>query len=383
MFRIVKRESVSRLNAFWVRLCGIAIGVVLSGAVIGFLGHPIFQTFYYLINGAFGSVNAFRNTLIFTIPLAITALGLSVAFKMRFWNIGGEGQFLMGATFAMFVSLNMPENTPGILLIALMFMAGFLGGAIWAVIPGIFRVKIRANETLFTLMMNYLALFFVQYLYYELWRDTDRQGFPGMKNILPQAYLPTIMNISVGIFVPIILMVVVYILIQKTKLGYEIRVVGESEPTAHYAGINVKKVILTGVIISGGNVGLAGVVKLTGSTGTLSSSLAGGAGFTAIVISWLAGLSAPIIILVSFLFGALEQGAQMIQLRLGVPAAVANIIKGLILMSAVGSEFFLRYQLVLSNKKKTEVHANSNDSKSEKVDIQANNNAIEEEGESS
>lgn len=344
MFRITKREELSKMQSFLVRLFGLLVGILLSGIFIALLGHPVYSTFSRLISGAFGTLNSLRNTLTFAIPFAITALGLSIAFRMKFWNIGGEGQMLIGATAAMFVSMQMPRSTPGWLLILLMFIAGFIGGAVWAMIPGLFRIQMKTNETLFTLMMNYIAICFVKYLYYEVWKDPAGKGFAGIEKIQEQARLPSFFGVSVGIILPIVLMFIIHILIKRTKLGFEIRVVGESEPTAHYAGINVKKVVLIGILLSGGIVGLAGVAKLNGSVFALSENLAGGAGFTAIVIAWLANLSAPIILVVSFLIGALKQGAQAIQFE-GVPSAVADIIQGLLLMSILGSEFFLRYKV--------------------------------------
>lgn len=335
---------MSKMQSLLVRLFGLLAGILLSGIFIALLGHPVVTTFARLISGAFGTLNSLRNTLTFAIPFAISALGLSIAFRMKFWNIGGEGQVLMGATAAMFVSMQMPKSTPGWILILLMFIAGFVGGAVWAIIPGLFRIQMKTNETLFTLMMNYIAICFVKFLYYEVWKDPEGMGFAGIENIQDQARLPAFFGISSGIILPVLLMILIYILIKKTKLGFEIRVVGESEPTAHYAGINVKKVVLIGILLSGGIVGLAGVAKLNGSVYALSENLAGGAGFTAIVIAWLANLSAPIILFVSFLIGALKQGAQAIQFE-GVPSAVADIIQGLLLMSILGSEFFLRYRI--------------------------------------
>lgn len=347
MFRISKKESFSKKEAISYRLIGFLIGIVLSGIIIAALGYPVIKTFISLAEGSFGSAIAIRNTISFLIPLSVTALGLSIAFKMRYWNIGGEGQILMGATAAMGVSMIMPASTPGPLMMIAMLLAGFVGGSVWALIPGFFRIHMKTNETLFTLMMNYLAICFVQYLYFELWKDPAKMGFPGIQDIPFKARIPYVSGISLAIVAPLIIVILVFFLIKKTKLGYEIRVVGESEPTAHYAGMNVKKIMFVGVLLSGGIVGIAGAVKLMGSTGTLSSSLGGGAGFTAIVIAWLANLSAPMIIVVSFLIAALEQGAQFIQVRMGVPAAVADIVKGLILMSVLGSEFMLRYKVVV------------------------------------
>lgn len=350
MFRIAKREKSSISESFLFRFLGFAAGMLLSMLFIAILGHNPFTAITTLLYGAFGTAHSLRNTISLAVPLATTALGLAIAFRMKFWNIGGEGQLLIGATAAMFVSLRSGPDASGWVLIPSMLTAGFIGGALWAMIPGFFRIRLRTNETLFTLMMNYLAIKIVQYLHFDIWKNPENKGFPGIRSIQAQAFLPRIADISIGILLPIILAVFVHILINKTKPGYEIRVVGESEPTAHYAGMNVKWVMFFGIILSGGIIGLAGAVKLAGETYVLTDDLSGGAGFTAIVIAWLANLSAPIILVVSFLFAALEQGAQMIQLELGIPSAVAEIIKGLLLMSFLGSEFFLRYRLVFKYK---------------------------------
>ncbi len=350
MFRIAKKEEMPKWKSILVRLGSILFGVLFACLLIALIGYNPISTFSALLVGAFGSQNALINTITIAIPLAITALGLAIAFRMKFWNIGGEGQIIMGCVFATFVANNMPANTPGILHILLMAVAGFLGGAIWALIPGVFRVFSRTNETLFTLMMNYIALSIVQFLHYVLWRDPASKGFPKIKAIPITTHLPVVFGVHIGWIIAIIIAVMVFFIIRKTKLGYEIRVVGESEPTANYAGMNVKKVMLTGVALSGGIVGLAGMIKLSGAVYTLSPAITGNAGFTAIVIAWLSGLSAPIILFVSILIAALEQGSQIIQIKLSVPSSVAAIIQGLILMSALGGEFFLRYRIVREKK---------------------------------
>lgn len=350
MFRIAKKDELPKWKNFLIRLASILSGITLACLLIAALGYNPFETFAALIGGSFGSASALTNTIIIAIPLSITALGLAVAFRMKFWNIGGEGQIIMGCIFATYVSHHLPESVPGYVMIPLMALAGFLGGAVWALIPGLFRVYSRTNETLFTLMMNYIALSVVQYLHYVLWRDPAAKGFPKIKAIQAQAHLPVIGGVHIGWIVAIILAVFVFFLIRSTKLGYEIRVVGESAPTANYAGMNVRKVMLTGVILSGGIVGLAGMIKLSGNVFTLSPAITGNAGFTAIIIAWLSNLSAPIIMLVSVLIAALEQGSQVIQIKLQVPSAVASIIQGLILMTTLGGEFFLRYRIIREKK---------------------------------
>jgi len=355
MFRIAKKDDLPKWKSMLIRIASVFVGLILSGLVIVPLGYNPVTTFSALFGGAFGSSSALITTIKIAIPLSITALGLAVAFRMKFWNIGGEGQILMGCVFATYISHQMPQSTNGVVLIALMGIAGFFGGAVWALIPGVFRVYFRTNETLFTLMMNYIALFIVQYLHFVLWRNPASHGFPGIKAIPLQAHLPKIFGIHIGWIIALFLAALVFLLIRKTKLGYEIRVVGESEPTANYAGMNVKRVMLTGIMLSGGIVGLAGMIKLTGDVYTLSPDITGNAGFTAIVIAWLSNLSAPVIMFVSILIAALEQGSQIIQIKSGGSAAVTGIIQGLILMSALGAEFFLRYRVV---RRKRYVQAN-------------------------
>lgn len=350
MFRIVKNDNLPRWKAVILRICAILVGFILSGILVAALGYPVFDTFRYMFAGAFGSEILLQNTISFAIPLAITALGLSVAFRMRFWNIGGEGQMIFGAIAATFVSLKMPDDTSGFILIPLMLISGMIGGAIWGIIPGVFRVYFHSNETLFTLMMNYIAICFVNYLYIDIWKDPEKHGFAGIKAIEIQAHLPKLFGVQIGFLIALALAIILHILINRTKLGYEIRVVGESEPTAHYAGMNVKWVMLLGILISGGIVGLAGAVQLNGSAFALSDGITGGAGFTAIVIAWLANLSAPFILLVSLLFGALKNGATAIQMYPGVPSAVGNVMQGLLLFSVIGGEFFLRYRIIFSGK---------------------------------
>jgi simple sugar transport system permease protein len=385
MLRIAKKEELPRWKSILVRLASVLFGVLFACLLIALIGYNPISTFSALIVGAFGSQTALINTITIAIPLAITALGLAIAFRMKFWNIGGEGQIIMGCIFATFVANNMPSNTPGILHILLMGAAGFLGGAIWALIPGIFRVFSKTNETLFTLMMNYIALSIVQFLHYVLWRDPASKGFPKIKAIPLSTHLPVLFGVHIGWIIAIIIAIMVFYMIRKTKLGYEIRVVGESEPTANYAGINVKKVMLTGVALSGGIVGLAGMIKLSGAVYTLSPAITGNAGFTAIVIAWLSGLSAPIILIVSILIAALEQGSQIIQIKLSVPSSVAAVIQGLILMSALGGEFFLRYRIIREKKNNAKIQCSPDNGKaaSDKSAISESSGDLENAGESS
>jgi simple sugar transport system permease protein len=346
MIRIVRKEDTIGWKAFLIRIASIVAALVLSGIVVAILGYDPFRTFGAMVSGSFGSSYGLLNTIVIAAPLAMTALAVSVAFSMKFWNIGAEGQIVMGAFAASAVAMNLPAGTPSIVMIASSFLAGMVGGALWAMIPGLFRAYMGTNETLFTLMMNYIAIQWVVFLRNLLWKDPASHGFPIIAAIPDTAFLPKVFGVHIGWIVALLLAAATYFFLRSTKLGYEIRVVGESEKTARYAGMDVRKVVLVGVLISGAVAGLTGAVKLMGVAHTLSESIGGGDGFTAIIVAWLSNLNAPAIVVTSVLFAALKQGAMAMQLTVGSPSSLSDVIMGLILMAALSTEFFLRYRIV-------------------------------------
>lgn len=366
MIRISKKDDISGYKANLLRIASVLLGLLAAGIMMLFIGIAPIETYKEMFKGSFGSNYGLINSINIAIPYLIIALGISISFNMKFWNIGAEGQLLMGAVFATYVTRIMHPDTNGFLLIALMFIAGMIGGAFWALIPGLFKAYSNTNETLFTLMMNYIAIKITIYLRTVVWRDADAMGFPNIKSIPVQARLPKLFGVHIGWIIALILVALVFTLMKYTKKGYEIRVVGASQDTAHYAGMNVKKVLLTGIIISGAICGLAGMIKLNGMSYRLSESIGSGDGFTAIIIAWLSQLSPPLMIVVSFLFAALEQGAQTIELTMKIPAAVTDIIKGMILFFTLGSEFFIRYKFVF-DKKKTHIIKPEKMKKSSKI----------------
>ncbi len=365
--RLAKKEDASGVKAVLIRVASILAAVILSGVLILLIGHDPIETFAAMLEGSFGSAYGIKNTVTVAVPLLVIGLGLSIAFSMRFWNIGAEGQLIMGAIWGTFISHQLPENMSRLLALPIVAGAAILGGAFWAVIPGLFRAYSRTNETLFTLMLNYVAIKFTVYLRCELWKDPDAMGFPQIAPLPSSAHLPKLFGIHIGWIIALILVVIVHVFLRYSKLGYEIRVVGESEKTAHYAGINVRKVIITGTIISGALVGLAGMIKLTGVSWTLSESIGGGNGFTAVMVAWLAQLQAPVMILTSILFAAMEQGAMAMEISVGVPASVSKVIEGLILFAALSSDLFIRYRVVIEKTKKPERLDTQIDSRKEAV----------------
>lgn len=348
MYRIAKRADLSGRQSITIRTLAIVLSLVASAIFILALGHNPIDVYISMLQGAFGSIYRFKETIIKAIPLTVTSLGIAVAFKMKFWNIGAEGQIFMGAFAASFFALQFP-NLPKPVLLPAMIIAGVIAGGLWALIPAFFKAQFGTNETLFTLMMNYIALKWVTYLQYGPWKDPGALGFPKIPEFSDNAILPKVLGVHLGWLIALILVVLVHIFINRTKKGYEISVIGESENTARYAGMNVKKIILVALFISGGLCGLTGMIQASAVNNTLAVEVTGGVGYTAIITTWLAQLSAPLILLVSFLFAALLQGGSYIQSAFQIPQAAALIMQGMILFFVLGSEFFIQYRLVPKN----------------------------------
>lgn len=349
--RFVKRGDISKSSGLAVRGAAILLALLATTLFIAFLKLNPLSVYVSMLDGAFGSAYRIKETIVKTIPLVITSLGIAVAFKMQFWNIGGEGQIAMGAFMASFVALRQPDLSKPVLL-ALMIAAGMVGGGLWALLPALFKAKWGTNETIVTLMMNYIALKFITYLQYGPWRDPKALGFPKIPAFSDNAILPNLFGVHIGWVFALVLAVVMYIFMNHSKKGYEIAVLGESEHTARYAGINIRNTIIISMLISGGLCGLTGMIQASAVANTLNYEVSGGIGFTAIITTWLSGLSAPFILLVSFLFSILIQGGSFIQTSFGIPQSAAQIIQGIILFFVLGSEFFTRYRLVIRKEEK-------------------------------
>ncbi|MDK2823810.1 MAG: ral nucleoside transport system permease protein [Clostridia bacterium] len=345
LYKFVKRSEITQRKSIEIRTVAILLALLVSALFILILDLNPLEVYLAMIKGAFGSSYRIKQTIINTIPLVITSLGIAIAFKMKFWNIGAEGQIMMGAFAASFFALRFPELPP-FLLLPLMMVAGIIGGGLWAVIPAFFKAQWETNETIVTLMMNYIALKWVTYLQYGPWRDQKALGFPKIPNFSENAILPNVFGVHIGWIFALVLIVLTYIFMNHSKLGFEIAVLGESDNTARYAGINIKKTIVIALLISGGLSGLTGVIQASAVSNTLNVEISGGIGYTAIITTWLGSLSAPLILLVSILFAALIQGGSFIQTAFGIPEAAALILEGMILFFVLGSEFFVKYKLV-------------------------------------
>ncbi|MDR1272687.1 MAG: ABC transporter permease [Clostridiales Family XIII bacterium] len=351
---ITQRTGLSTRQSVTYRAIAILLSVVGTGLVLMLFGLNPVRVFGAIIEGSMGTPIRIHQMINSAIPLVISTLGIIVAFKMKFWNIGGEGQIVMGAFGAAFVAYRLPD-LPQPLLLLLMAVAAAAAGALWALIPAAFKAKMGTNETIFTLMMNYIAILFVTFLQYGPWKDPARAGFPRMPDFSPNAVLPNLFGNNIGWVIAMILTAFVYVFLSRTKKGYEITVVGESPETARYAGMNIPAIIIVAMAVSGGLCGLVGMIQASAIEKTLTATISAGYGFTAIITAWLARLNAIVALFVCVVFAMLVQGAAFIQLSLGVPAAVAGVVQGTILLFILGSEFFIQFKVRLPERRRRTV----------------------------
>lgn len=353
LLHIIKRAELPPKQARILKLVSVLAALVAGGLFMIALGFNPISIYTTIVNGAFRSPIAFQQTIKILIPLLITALGISLAFKMKFWNIGAEGQIIMGAIFASYFAL-FHNDWPHVVLMIVMFLASMVGGGLWGLLPAIFKAKFNTNETLFTLMLNYIALNIIILLRDGPWADPESPGFPKIARFTKNAQIDQVFKVQFGWIIALLLIAVVYVYLKYTKQGYEISVVGESKPTARYAGMNVKKIILRTMLLSGAICGIAGMTQAAGSDMTLAESVAGGVGFTAIIIAWLAGLNPIGIGVTAFLFAVLQKGCSVMQSDFGLSTYFSDILQGIILFFVLGGEFFIRYKFVLRKKETKE-----------------------------
>lgn len=348
LFHIVKRDSLPWQKAWLIRIGAIIASLIVCAVLTMVITHenPI-SVYATMIKGAFGTSRRVWNLLQSLAMLLCVSLAVTPAFKMRFWNIGAEGQVLIGGLATAACMYLFGQKLPNGLLILAMIAASIVAGAVWAVIPAFFKAKFGTNETLFTLMMNYVAIQLVSY-FVMLWENPKGSGKIGVINQTTHAgWFPKIgtNEYLLNIIIVLVLTLLMYVYLKYSKHGYEISVVGESENTARYIGLNVKKVIIRTMLLSGAVCGIAGLLLVGGTNHTISTTIANNRGFTAIMVSWLAKFNPINMILTSFLLVFLEKGASEISTVFGLNQSFSDILTGIILFFIIGSEFFINYQL--------------------------------------
>lgn len=345
-FHIVKRDNIVRWKSYLIRIVAGVLALLVCAILNAIVTKDFGGFFQSLFTGIFGTERRIWLFLQNTAMLLCVALAVTPAFKMKFWNIGAEGQVLMGGLACAACMKMIGDKIPNGALIIVMLICSIGAGMIWAVIPAIFKAKWGTNETLFTLMMNYVAMHFVMFCVYS-WDKSNR----GNLGILPDGHLPSIagQQYLINIIIVTIVTLLVFVYLRFSKHGYELSVVGESVNTAKYIGINVKKVIVRTMLVSGAICGISGFLLVAGTGHTIATSTAGGRGFTAIMVSWLAHFNPLSMVLTSFLVVFFQQGAGQIvtDFRLG-NNAYADIITGLFFFFIIGCEFFLNYRIVFT-----------------------------------
>ncbi len=355
LFRLAKREAMSREKIWAIRVGSIIIALILGCIPIMLTGNNPISAYAVIVQGSVSRPIYIRQTVKIAIPLLGCALAIAPCFKMRFWNIGAEGQITMGAVAATFFALNFAKTIPSPLLLAIMFITAATAGGLWALIPAFFKAKWNTNETLFTLMMNYIAIGIVAWLQGGPWEG--RKGSQLIPMFDDAARLPEVFRVHCGWIIVLLLVVLMYFYMNKTKQGFEIAVIGDSVNTARYAGMNVGWIIMRTMFISGAISGIVGFMIVSGANYTLYKGVANGVGFTSITVAWLSQLNSFAMIAISAMLAILEKGSNTLQTRLQVPASIADIITGILLFSMLASEFFINYKLIFRGRDKKEVNA--------------------------
>lgn len=357
LFHIAKRDAMPLWKSWLIRLVAIVAALVVCGIVVVLLTdlNPL-EVYQTMFKGAFGSKRKIWATAQNTAILLCISLAVTPAFKMRFWNIGAEGQVLIGCLATAACMILLGDKLPTPLLFIVMIAASIVAGAVWAMIPAFFKANWNTNETLFTLMMNYVAIQLVSY-FITIWENPKGSASIGIINMNSQAgWFPYLFNQKylLNILIVAVITIGLYIYLKYNKHGYEISVVGESENTARYVGMNVKKVIIRTMALSGAICGIAGLLLVAGTDHTMTTDTAGGQGFTAIMVSWLAKFNPLTMVLVSLLIVFLDQGAGAIATAFRLNESISDILTGIILFFIIGCEFFINYQILFNKKHKEE-----------------------------
>jgi simple sugar transport system permease protein len=354
-FRIQVEPRLDEPPAWYpalVSLSAILVALILGGIVILFAGGDPLRSYQHIAKASFGDIGVLSDTIVKATPILLVALACSVAFRMKLWNIGAEGQFIMGAFGASAIVLApvLSADTPRWLFLTVMALAGMAAGAIWGFIPGYLKAKFNVNEIISTLMMNYIAVAWVNFWIFGVWSEGGFQMSPKFPD---GAWLPRLLEYAkaiplfrgltthAGLLIGIVAAIILWLIVYRSRWGYEIRLIGDNPQAAKYAGINITSNIIYVMMLSGALAGLGGMSEVSGVVHRLQTSpIAAGYGFTGIIVAWLAKLNPLVIILVSVLFGALILAGREIQ-----PSGVPKMIQGIILVSLIASDFLLRYRI--------------------------------------
>lgn len=345
------RTQASGSLAVLITLGAVGVALVLGGVVLALVGGSPLRAYGFMLRAAFGDLGVISDTLTKATPLILVSLAAVVAFRMRLWNIGAEGQFFIGAFGASAVVLTPllpPDSSPWVLIPAMM-LAGSLAGALWGYLPGLLKARFNVNEIISTLMMNYIAVAWNNFFIFAVWTEG---GFQMSRQFPRTAWLPRLTDLSeqvplfrgltthLGLLFGVAAAVVIWWILYRSRWGYEIRLTGDNPRAARYAGINIVRNTVFVMMLSGALAGLAGMSEITGVVHRLQGAISPGYGFTGIIIAWLAKLNPLLVVPISVLFGGLILAGREIQ-----PSGVPTLIQGIILVCLIASDFLFRYRV--------------------------------------
>ncbi len=351
--RVEPRMAQPRGFGTAVSLGAVLLALLLGGVVLEIVGGNPLRAYGYMLRASFGNFGVISDTLVKATPLILVGLACTVAFRMRLWNIGAEGQFFMGAFGASAVVLAplVPPDTPAWLTILAMMVAGFAAGAVWGFIPGILKARLNVNEIITTLMLNYIAIAWVNFFIFAVWTEGGFQ----MSRVFPKtAWLPRLadyaeqfsqlrgITLHLGLLFGLVAAVIIWWVLDRSQWGYEVRLTGDNPRAARYAGIRIALNTVLVMMLSGGLAGLAGMSEISGVVHRLQGAISPGYGFTGIIIAWLAKLNPLAVVPVSILFGALILAGREIQ-----PSGVPKMIQGIVLVCLIASDFLVRNRVVI------------------------------------
>ncbi|NLZ99424.1 MAG: ABC transporter permease [Clostridiaceae bacterium] len=358
LVRMKKRGVVTTRHKAIVYILGFILALLVGALMLLAVGKNPIIAYRDMAVGSFGTKIASAETVRIAIPLLITSVAVGFAFKMKFWNIGAEGQILAGAVACSYIvihSINNGNYIPRLPLHLIMVICALIGGALFGFLPAFFKTKWGTNETLFTLMLNYIAIQYVVYLQsLRTWQHPD-SSYPKIIDFSTftdgKVELPRLFGVHIGWIFALIIAVIAYFYLTRTKHGFEISVVGDSMNTARYAGMNTTWIQIRTLLVSGALAGFVGYLQVAGANHTLTETSAGGVGFTAITVAWLAKLNPFVMVPISIFIAMLQKGSLFIQSTMRIPASVADLLTGLILFFMLGCEFFIEYKLVFRGKR--------------------------------
>lgn len=344
--RAIKRQEPLGWGSCLVFLSALTLAFAVSALFLALQGKPPLEGLVLLVQSAFGSRYALEDCVIKAVPIFLCSLGVGLTFRLQIWNIGAEGQFALGCVGATWAALNLSAWPWYLLLPAMLFCASVAGG-LWGAIPAVLRLKLRTNEIIVSLMLNYVGILILEYLVYGVWKDPGSFGFPMTTEFVPAAVISRIpgTRLNWSLLLCLAAGAGMHIFLRYSRLGFELRACGENVRAARYARMPYGLLVMLVMTVSGALAGWAGFVEASATVGRLQPSIMSGYGYTAIVVAWLSNLHPLIIAVASFLLAGLRVGMETLQLDLQIPAAFGGIMEGLILLCVLAGGFFSRYRL--------------------------------------